>query len=412
MKTELRIAWRYLFAKKSHNAINIISGVSAAAVGVVTAAMICVLSVMNGFSGLVEQLFSAFDPEFRIVAKEGASFQTDADCFQQIRQLPQVEVYAETVVSAAMLQTADKQVPAIIKGCDKNFRLLTDIDSLLTEGEFSLSESFQDTLLHTTTHFERCIVGMGLAEQLGVGATHISGVQLYAPRRTKTVSMLRPEEGFKREMVFTAGVFAVNQIKYDDAYVLVSLPLARSLFEYADDEATAVELKLKAGSNIRKQKKQIAAIVGEAYKVEDRYEQQADFFKIMKIEKLLTLLLLVFILLIAAFNIVGSLSMLMIDKQADRQVLRTLGADSTMLQRIFLYEGWLISLIGAAAGMLIGLGVCLLQQHLGLLTLGSGTEYIISAYPVRVQITDVVLTLFAVTLIGWLAAWIPSRKIR
>lgn len=410
MKTALRIAWRYLFAKKKQNAINIVSAVSAAGVCVVTAAIICILSVMNGFSALVEDLFSQFDPELLIQRKEGASFHTSDSVFAQMLTLPEIEVYSETVVQKALIQTNDKQMPVIVKGCDDNFSELTQIDSLMTEGGFQLRQIIEDTLMHSSLSFERCVPGIGLATQLNVGSSHISAIQLYAPRRNGRINMLRPEESFVRETVFTTGVFAVNQTKYDDNYLLVSLPLARSLFQFQEDEVTAVELKLIDGSNIRRVRKQLQQLLGEEYVVKDRYEQQADFFKIMQIEKLLTALLLIFILLIAAFNIVGSLSMLMIDKQEDCKVLRTLGADNRMIKRIFLYEGWLISLLGAGIGLLIGISLCLLQQHFGLLKLGNGAEYIISSYPVRVEAIDLLLTAIAVSIIGWIAAAIPNMK--
>ncbi len=373
--------------------------------------MVCILSIMNGFSGLVENLFSAFDPELCIVSKEGASFYTDTPEFNQLRQLSAVDVYAETVVATALIKAGERQVPAIIKGCDDNFNSLTSIDSLLTEGEFLLRVIYEDSLLCTSNAFERCVPGIGLATQLNVGSATITGLQLYAPRRHGGINMLRLEESFSKQMVFTSGIFAVNQTKYDDNYLLVSLPMARALFQYDSNEATAIELKLKKDCNLRKTKRQIAALLGDDYLVQDRYEQQADFFKIMKIEKLLTTLLLVFILLIASFNIIGSLSMLMIDKQADCKVFRTMGADNTMLCRIFLYEGWFISLLGAGIGLFAGISLCLLQQHFGLLKLGSGDEYILSAYPVQVQLIDILITAIIVTIIGWFAAWIPTRKL-
>ncbi len=406
MNLPLHIAWRYLFAKKSHNAINIVSGVSAVGVCVVTAAIICVLSVMNGFSSLVENMFSAFEPDVRITAVSGKSFRTDTDAFHQIRQHEKVLVFSETVEENALIQFSDKQVPVFLKGVDQNFQSLTAIDSIIIDGTYSVCDYFDDGTGIPTRAFERCILGIGLANQIGIGARFVSGIQIYAPKRTERVNMIRPDQSFNRETVFISGIFAVNQSQYDDTYMLISLPLARELFEYDSHTATAVELKLSNASAER----EIERILGEDYKVLNRYEQQEDYFRIMQIEKLLTFILLVFILLIASFNIVGSLSMLMLDKQQDSITLRNLGATEQQLQRIFLYEGWLISALGAAIGLILGLGICLIQEYFGIITLGNSGDYIIDAYPVRVDILDVIITIAVVLSLGFVAAYIPTRR--
>lgn len=410
MNVSLRIAWRYLFAKKSHNAINIVSGVSAAGVCVATAALVCVLSVMNGFGSLVEQMFSAFDPELRITPAQGKILRTDTETFTHIKALPEVAVFSETIEETALVTFSQKQLPATLKGVDANFQSLTDIDSIITEGTFSVCD-FYDNGERLTRAFERCVPGRGLASQLGISAHFVSGLRLYAPKRTGSINLMRPDKSFNQAGTFIAGIFAVNQTKYDDSYMLVSLPLARDLFEYADNEANAVELRLHAGSSVRAVKKQIQQLLGNDYIVQDRYEQQKDFFRIMKIEKALTALLLVFILLIASFNIIGSLSMLMIDKHTDIVILSNLGATQQQIEHIFLFEGWLISLLGAGIGLVIGLIVCLLQQYTGLLKLGNGTDYIISAYPVQVQPADILIVCTIVLLLGFAAAWYPSKQI-
>lgn len=411
MNTSLRIAWRYLFAKKSHNAINIVSGVSAAGVCVATAALVCVLSVMNGFGSLVERMFSAFDSELKITPVEGKHFRTDTDAFERIKAMPAIAVFSETVEETALVSFSGKQLPAILKGVDDNFRQLTGIDSIITDGTFSVCD-FYDNGETLTRAFERCVAGRGLAAQLGISAHFVSGIKLYAPKRTETVNLMRPDKSFNQAGTFISGIFAVNQVKYDDSYLLISLPLARELFEYEAGEATAVELRLAQGTSVRSVKKEIKQTLGEAFRVQDRYEQQEDFFRIMKIEKALTALLLVFILLIASFNIIGSLSMLMIDKKTDIRILNNLGADRRQIQHIFLYEGWLVSLLGGGIGLLVGLTVCLLQQHLGLLKLGNGSDYVISAYPVEVQFADLCIVICIVLLLGFLAAWYPSRQIQ
>lgn len=404
MRPELHIAWRYLFSKKGHNAINIVSGVSAAAVGVVTAAMVCVLSVMNGFGALVEHMFSEFDPEIRITAAEGKSFQLDTLPVQQALALPFVQATSEVVEEMALVRYKDHQQPARVMGVDSVFQQITHIDTIITDGYFSVFDGA----------FDRCVMGRGLATQIGVNAHFVGAVHLYAPKRLERVNMLRPEEAFLHEKAFMAGTFAVNQTSYDDQLLLVSLPLARRLFQYDTLTVTALELQLdsKGHFSARQMKSQLRECLGEGYVVADRYEQQSDFFRILKIEKLLTALLLAFILLIACFNVIGSLSMLIIDKQDDICILRHLGATPQIIRRIFLCEGWFIIVLGAVFGLVIGLTICLLQQHLGLLKLGSGTDYVISAYPVLVQAVDVLAVAMIVLGMGFLAAWYATRTLR
>ncbi len=415
MKLELHIAWRYLFSKKGHNAINIVSGVSAAAVGVVAAAMVCVLSVMNGFGALVEQMFSEFDPEIRITAAEGKSFRLDTLPVQQALALPFVQAASEVVEETALVRYKDHQQPARVMGVDTVFQQITHIDSILTDGYFSVYDGA----------FDRCVMGRGLAAQIGINAHFVGAVHLYAPKRLERVNMLRPDDSFLHETAFMAGTFAVNQTTYDDQLLLVSLPLARRLFQYDTLTVTALELQLNHKSyskevrspgttttSMHRMKTQLRDCLGDGYIVADRYEQQADFFRILKIEKLLTALLLAFILLIACFNVIGSLSMLIIDKQEDIRILRHLGATNKTIRRTFLYEGWLITTLGAFIGLLIGLVLCLLQQHYGLLKLGSGTDYVISAYPVLVQAGDVLAVAAVVLLMGFLAAYYATRTLR
>ena len=404
MRPELHIAWRYLFSKKGHNAINIVSGVSAAAVGVVTAAMVCVLSVMNGFGALVEQMFSEFDPEIRITAAEGKSFQLDTLPVQQALALPFVQATSEVVEEMALVRYKDHQQPARVMGVDSVFQQITHIDTIITDGYFSVFDGA----------FDRCVMGRGLATQIGVNAHFVGAVHLYAPKRLERVNMLRPDEAFLHEKAFMAGTFAVNQTSYDDQLLLVSLPLARRLFQYDTLTVTALELQLdpKGHFSARQMKAQLRECLGEGYVVADRYEQQSDFFRILKIEKLLTALLLAFILLIACFNVIGSLSMLIIDKQDDICILRHLGATPQIIRRIFLCEGWFIIVLGAVLGLVIGLTICLLQQHLRLLKLGSGTDYVISAYPVLVQAVDVLAVAVIVLGMGFLAAWYATRTLR
>lgn len=402
MKTELKIAWRYLFAKKQYNAIHIISGISAAAIGVVTAAMICVLSVMNGFGVMVEQLFSQFDPDIRIEAVSGKSFHDEGEQFDALRQLPAVALVSQTIEETALLQFEDRQMPVRLCGVDSIFPTLTHIQDIITDGEYEVHDGA----------FDRAVLGRGLAWQIGVGAHFIHPLQLYAPKRTARVNMLRPDQAFNEEICFIAGTFAVQQAQYDDEMMLVDIPLTRRLLEYGEKEVTALLIQLSPNASARQAERDIQSLLGKDYNVLNRYEQQADFFRILRVEKLLTTLLLVFILLIASFNIIGSLSMLIIDKQSDIQTLSHLGAKQQTIRRVFLFEGWMISTLGAICGLVVGLIICLLQEHLGLLKLGNGAEYVVSAYPVAVQATDLLIVTIVVLTLGFIAAWIPARRIK
>lgn len=402
MRVELKIAWRYLFAKKQFNAIHIITAISSAAVGVVTAAMICVLSVMNGFGVMVEKLFSEFDPDIRIVATEGKSFSISPEQKAQLLELPGVEALSESITETALVYFEDKQMPVQLMGVDSLFGQLTGIENIITDGHYEVYDGA----------FDRAVLGQGLAWKLGIRARFITGLQVYAPKRHGKVNMLRPDMNFNRETCFIAGTFAVNQQKYDENLMLVDIGLTRRLLEYPENEVTALHIAIPHKYSTKKAKREITALLGEGFAVLDRYEQQEDFFRILRMEKLLTALLLIFILLIATFNGIGSLSMLIIDKQKDIQTLSHLGASEQLIRQIFLLEGWMVNAIGALGGLVIGIGVCLLQEHFGFLKLGDGTDYVISTYPVAVQGGDIALVTIIVLLLGAIAAWIPTRKIQ
>ncbi len=399
---ENHIAWRYLFSKKGHNAINIVSGISAAAVMVVTAAMVCVLSVMNGFGVLVEHMFSEFDPALMVVPAEGTTLRTDTAPVVSLYAREDIEAVSMQLEQTALIRYKDHQLPARVMGVDSLFEQTAHIDSIITDGFYSVWDGA----------FERAVLGRGLAAQIGINAHFTGALHLYAPRRTERINLMRPDLSLLHEHAFIAGTFAVNQIDYDDQLMLVSLPLAQRLFEYDEHTASALRIQPREGVKISNLQSQIAKALGPGYRVLDRYEQQADFFRILKIEKLLTVLLLVFILLIALFNSIGSLSMLIIDKREDIRILSDLGADEPTIRRIFLTEGWLISTLGTIGGLVIGVLLCLGQQYFGWLKLGSGAEYIISAYPVQVQAVDIVLVAVIVLTLGFVAAWYPTRKMK
>ena len=397
---ESHIALRYLFSRKGHNAINIISGISAGAVAVVTAAMICVLSVMNGFGALVEQMFSEFDPVLLVVPAEGQTLRTDAEPIASLYAREDIEAISMQLEQTALIRYKDHQLPARILGVDSLFTRTAHIDSIITDGFYSVWDGA----------FDRAVLGRGLAAQIGINAHFTGALHLYAPQRTGQINMLRPDKALRHEHAFIAGTFAVNQIEYDDQLMLVSLPLAQRLFEYDEHTASALRIQPKKGVNLSTLNFQLSTALGEGFRVLDRYEQQSDFFQVLHIEKLLTIFLLVFILLIASFNIIGSLSMLIIDKREDIRILSDLGADEPTIRRVFLLEGWLISSLGTMSGLIIGVLLCLGQQHFEWLKLGSGSEYVISAYPVLVQPTDILLVAVIVLLLGFLAALYPAKK--
>jgi lipoprotein-releasing system permease protein len=400
VKTALHIAWRYLFAKKQFNAIHIITTISSIAVGVVTAAMICVMSVMNGFGTMVEQMFSQFDPDIRITAQNGKSFHLSQETKDQLRALPEVNLLSESIEETALIYFEDKQTPVQLMGVDSVFDSLTGIDQIITDGHFEVYDGA----------FDRAVLGQLLAWKIGIGARFINGIQVYAPKRNSKVNMLRPDANFNTETCFIAGIFAVNQQKYDENTMIVDIDFTRRLLEYDSTEMTA--LMVSTHGNIKQAKRAIAQVIGEGYNIHDRYEQQKDFFRILRVEKLLTSLLLAFILLIATFNSIGALSMLIIDKKNDIRILSHLGANEQLIKRIFLFEGWLVNAIGAIGGVVVGLTICLLQEHFGLLKLGNGVEYVISAYPVAVQGWDILSVIAIVLILSLISVWIPVRKIK
>lgn len=399
MNLPFYLARRYLFSKKKHNAINIISGISVCGVALATLALVCTLSVFNGFQDMVAGFFTAFDPELKITIREGKVFEPQGAAFQEVRSLPEIGVWTETLEENAMVQYKDRQAMAIIKGVEDNFEELTSIDSLLYgAGEFILHDSIVDY----------GVLGVELISELGTGLQFVDPLQVYAPKRNVRVNMANPSASFNRDYLFSPGVvFVVNQQKYDARYILTSLSFARNLFNY-DTEVSAVELKLKPGADVTAVQRKITRILGDEFVVLDRYEQQADVFRIMEIEKFISYLFLTFILAIACFNVIGSLSMLILDKREDVETLRNLGADDRLIARIFLFEGRLISLFGALSGIVLGLLLCYIQQRFGIISLGGGNgSFIVDAYPVSVHVTDVVLIFITVITVGFLSVWYP-----
>ncbi len=395
------IAKRYLFSKKKTNAINVISIISVMGVAVATMALVIVLSVFNGFHDLVASFFTNFDPQLKVVPVEGKTAPADDPILTKIRQLPQVAVATECVEDQALAMYQDKQAMVVIKGVDDNFEQLTHIKEILYgDGEFSLHAA----------NLQYGILGIRLANTLGTSANFNEYMRIYAPQRDGQFDIMNPQSGFVIDSLLSPGVvFAVNQSKYDRNYILTSVTFARLLFDQ-DGMLSSLELRLKNGSDFEAVKREMKEIAGTKYKVLDRFEQQADTFKIMQIEKFMAYIFLTFILIVACFNIIGSLSMLIIDKKKDVETLRCLGADDRQIKRIFLFEGRMISALGALLGIGVGLLLCWLQQTYGLVKMGERSgSFIINAYPVSVHYTDVLFVFITVMAVGWIAVWYPVR---
>lgn len=393
------IARRYLFSKKSTHAINVISGVSVVGVAVATMALVVTLSVFNGFHDLVASLFTAFDPQLKVTPAVGKTAPADDPVLTRIRHLPEVEVATETVEDMALAIYGDRQAMVTIKGVDDNFDSLTHIREILVgEGEYELHAA----------GLNYGIPGIRLAEALGTGYRYDRPLKIYAPKREGQLNMANPTDGFVEDELYSPGVlFSVKQAKYDKSYIVTSIGFARNLFGQ-QGMVSALELRLKPGTDFDAAKEKIRQMAGGKYTVKDRFEQQEDTFRIMKIEKLIAYIFLTFILAVACFNIIGSLSMLIIDKKTDVATLRNLGASDKQIVRIFLFEGRMISAIGAVLGIAVGLLLCWLQQTYGLVGLGrSSGSFIIDAYPVSVHPKDVALIFVTVLAVGFIAVWYP-----
>ena len=394
------IAKRYLFSKKSHNAINVISGISVCGVALATMAMVCTLSVFNGFQDMVATFFTAFDPQLKIVASTGKVFNGQDERIIKIKNLPDIEVVSESLEDNAMVQYKERQAMAVVKGVEDNFSQLTPIDSILFgRGDLVLHDEVVDY----------AIPGIQLLSTLGTGVKFLDPLEIYAPKRGAKINMANPSASFISGDLFSSGLtFSVNQEKYDATYIITSIDFARKMFQYTT-EVSAVNLKLKPDADESKVKSEILKILGDDFKVLNRYEQQGDTYRIMEIEKLISYLFLTFILMIACFNVIGSLSMLIIDKKNDVVTLRNLGANDNQIVRIFLFEGRMISFIGAIAGVIIGLALCFAQQEFGLISLGDSGSFIVDSYPVSVHIWDVILVFATVLIVGFLSVWYPVR---
>jgi lipoprotein-releasing system permease protein len=392
------IAKRYLFSKKSHNAINIISAISVVGVAIGTMGLIVVLSVFNGFSDLVISLYNQFDPDLKIVPASGKTFTPD-ERFNKIEKLSSVRYYAETLEETALLRYRERQYFATIKGVGKEYRAMTFLDDVIVDGDVRLDDQ--------TASYG--IPGSTIAYSLGLSIyDQFNPINIYVAKRGK-VNALTPDAALNQKAAVASGVFAIQQ-DFDSKYLLLPLPFVRDLLNY-ENEATAVEIALHAGTNADKFKKEVQNILGEDFNVLTRLQQHDFLYKILRSEKLAVYIILTFILLIATFNVIGSLTMLIIDKKKDIAVLWSMGADAGLIHKIFLTEGMLITLFGAVIGLVLGAAIAFLQQEFGLVSIGETGSFIIDAYPVSMELMDFVLVFVTVSVIGFIAAWLPAQQL-
>jgi len=396
VKLSLYIAKRYLFAKKSRNAINVISAVSVAGVAVGTMALIIILSVFNGLETLVSAIFNTSDPDIKITAVEGKTFIADTARLKLLANVEGLSCYSLTLEENALLKYGDRQIIATIKGVDNNYAMVTNIDSSMWEGDF---------ILKNDKGRQYAIPGAGVAKNLGIRVNFITPLNIFVPKKAESAG-INAEDPFNKRFIFPSGIYEVEK-EYDSKYVYVPLDFARELTEIEDGVST-VEIKFTEQADPRAVQKNIVKIFGKGFMVQNQYEQQEIFYKVMKTERLAIFFILTLILIIASFNIIGSLTMLIIEKERDIEILKSLGADNNLIRKIFIFEGWLISIIGAIAGIILGFIICWLQQTYGFVRLQS-ESLMMDAYPVVMKVKDFIIVPSTVLLIGYWAAWYPVR---
>lgn len=398
MRLPLFIARRYFLSKKSQRVINVISMISMVGVMIGTAALIIVLSVFNGFENLIERLYNSFDADIRITASAGKMFDDKTVNLDAVRSMPGVRIVNPVVEEKALVKYHDKQYIATLKGVGDDFTRASGLDSMLTDGKMLLSSGDTDF----------AVVGGAIAYNLQMSLSdYLTQLEIYAPRRSAS-SLSHPEEAFNRRYISPAGIFAVQQ-EFDAKYIIVPIRFAREIFEY-ENELSAVEIYTSPGSDVNDIQEKLISLLGKKFEVKNRYQQHELIYKIMKSEKWAVFLILTFIIIIATFNVVSSLTMLVIDKKKDIAVFQSMGANAKMLRTTFLLEGLMITLSGAIIGMLIGFIVCWLQQLYGIIELSGSGSFVIDAYPVKMLVMDFVYVFVAVGLIGLLAAWYPGKR--
>ena len=402
MSLPLKIAWRYLVSKKGHQAVNIISIIAVCGVAVATAALICVMSVFNGFRGLIMGKLAMLDPQVAITATLGKTINDADSVLDVVSAIPGVERAVPVIEDQALAIYVDMQMPVRLKGVPDDYNTMNAMDSLIVDGEWKLRDEVSRYV----------VAGAGPAVRLMVRPEFLGMLRLYAPQRQGRVNMANPMGAFRQDSVFLSGVFQLQQNSYDADLIFVPLDLAKELFDY-DTQATQIEVRLASGASEHQVMHDIAQALGDSYQVKNRLMQQREAYRLVNIEKWMAFLLLAFILVIATFNVISTLSLLIIEKDASIATMRALGAHDRQISRIFVLQGWLITLVGAVTGVVIGLILCLCQQYFGWLRLsGDPANMIISAYPVQVQGMDVLITLALVAAVGLLTSMVTALIMR
>ena len=395
------IARRYLFAKKSHNVINIISAISAIGMAIGTAALIIILSVYNGFDSLIRSMMSNVEPDLLITPATSKTFVPDDSTFDWIYDQQSVKNMCCVLEEQVFISYDGQQGLAKAKGVDWIYEEESPLRDHIRDGEFKLYKG--DVPL--------AVLGVGLAYEMGISPRFLSPIDIYFPTRTGKISLANPAASIESIRVFPSGLFSVNN-DVDAELIILPIQKMRELLEY-DDEVSAVELRLVEGSTkeeLKRLQKEISQRLGPDYKVKDRFQQNESLYKMMRYEKAAIFMILIFVIIIIAFNIFGSLSMLIIEKREDMQTLRSLGAQDSLIRRIFVLEGWMISLVGLAGGLILGVGFAALQQTFGIIKMPG--HFVVQAYPIILSWSDIFLTAIGVAVIGYLIALIPARRCR
>lgn len=376
--------------------------ISVCGIVIATAALICVLSVFNGFTTLADKTFGAFDPELQITPTYGKVFSTDSIDLSGIKNIEGIDFISESLEENALIKYSDRQKPILFKGVSQQFVNLAAMPKLIIDGQFQLRSG----------DIDYGVLGATLAYELGVRPGFLSPLEIYVPKRNARINHLNSASSFNQSNVFLAGVFSLNQAKYDEQMFIISIELAREILNY-ENEVTSLDLKLKDGASSASVQQELQKLLGDKYAVKNRLQQQEQMYKMVSMEKWMTFLIVIIISAIAIFNVVGSLSMLIIEKKEDVAILRSMGANSQVIERIFLYEGWLIVFIGSLIGIILGFVICFAQQEFGLLKLGGAPEMmLVNSYPVTMKLIDFIVTFSTVCLIGIIAVLYPVRTLR
>lgn len=393
------IAKRYLLARKKRNAINIISAISVGGVAIGTMALVIILSVFNGFDKVIKSLINSFDPDLKITLVEGKVFDPERVNPETLRKIPGILDISQVLEENALLRYDQRQYIATIKGVDDRFIHTSGIDTMMVGGTFILEKN----------NIPYAVMGQGVAYSLRVGLNFVNPLIIYIPEREGRLNISNPSAAFRKFAVYPSGVFGIEQ-EYDAKYVILPIRNVQELLDYSH-EVSALEIKIGEGFEAEDVQKSVGEIIPDGFQVKTRYQQNEMFYRIMKSEKWAIFLILTLILFIASFNIIGSLSMLIIDKQEDIVSLSNLGADSETIRKIFLFEGWMISVAGSFIGIIAGTLISLIQQEFGLIRLAGSGSFVLDSYPVDIQIADVILIWLTVILIGYLAARFPVSRI-